>query len=40
MSSSIHCMCFAQFFMSTRSFKNLLVGRAPICYGLADCCGL
>ena len=30
MSSSIHCMCFAEFFMCTRSFKNILIGFAPI----------
>ena len=34
MSSSIHCMCFAEFFMCTRSFKNILIGFAPISYGL------
>ena len=38
--SSIHCKCFAQFCMCTRSFKNLVIGFAPICYSLADSCGL
>ena len=33
MSASIHCMCFAEFFMCTRSLKNFLIGFAPICYG-------